>query len=101
MCRSKSIPQDFGDLFSADFILAMASFFSNSARAAAAASSSKSKPEPVVAARSPPWVEKYRPKTLEEVRSQDHATLVLKRLVNASNLPHLLYVVLEANYSRH
>ena len=72
----------------------MASFFSNSARAAAAASSSKAKAEPVVAARSQPWVEKYRPKTLEEVRSQDHATLVLRRLVNASNLPHLLYVCL-------
>ena len=68
----------------------MASFFNNAARAAAAASSSKSKPDPVLAPRSQPWVEKYRPKTLEEVRSQDHATFVLRRLVNASNLPHLL-----------
>ena len=31
-----------------------------------------------------------RPKTLEEVKSQDHATFVLRRLVQASNLPHLL-----------
>ena len=74
--------------------LTMANFFSNSARAAAAAAatSSKSKPEPGLAPSGQPWVEKYRPKNLEEVRSQDHATVVLRRLVNSSNLPHLLCV---------
>lgn len=68
----------------------MASFFDNKARAAAATSSSKSKPtnEPVIAA--VPWVEKYRPRSLEEVKSQEHATETLRRMVNASNLPHLL-----------
>src|SRR5277367_4423256 len=53
----------------------MANFFSNSAPAAPGLQ---------------PWVEKYRPRTLEDVRSQDHATSVLRRLVSASNLPHLL-----------
>lgn len=68
----------------------MASFFDNKARAAAA-SSSKTKAESVVIApRLQPWVEKYRPKTLDEVRSQGHATTVLRRMVNASNLPHML-----------
>lgn len=37
-----------------------------------------------------PWVEKYRPRTLDEVKSQEHATETLRRMVNASNLPHLL-----------
>lgn len=37
-----------------------------------------------------PWVEKYRPRTLNEVKSQEHATETLRRMVNASNLPHLL-----------
>jgi replication factor C subunit 2/4 len=71
----------------------MANFFDNKARALAAASSSKApKANEVVntAPRAQPWVEKYRPKSLEEVRSQDHVTLTLKKMVNASNLPHLL-----------
>ena len=69
----------------------MATFFDNRARAAAAASgsSSKAKPEPA-APRMQPWVEKYRPRTLDEVKSQEHATETLRRMVNASNLPHLL-----------
>ncbi|OQU93517.1 Replication factor C domain-containing protein [Cladophialophora immunda] len=37
-----------------------------------------------------PWTEKYRPRNLEEVKSQEHATETLRRMVNASNLPHLL-----------
>ena len=70
----------------------MASFFDNRARAAAAASasSSKSKPAEPAAPRMQPWVEKYRPRTLDEVKSQEHATETLRRMVNASNLPHLL-----------
>ena len=70
----------------------MASFFDNKARAAAAAtaSSSKAKPTSDAAPRMQPWVEKYRPKTLDEVKSQEHATETLRRMVNASNLPHLL-----------
>ena len=69
----------------------MASFFDNKARAAQAASSSKAKPaETTAAPRQQPWVEKYRPRTLDEVKSQEHATETLRRMVNASNLPHLL-----------
>ena len=70
----------------------MASFFDNRARAAAAAtaSSSKTKSSEPAAPRMQPWVEKYRPRTLDEVKSQEHATETLRRMVNASNLPHLL-----------
>ena len=69
----------------------MASFFDNKARAAAAAASSlKVKPAEPAAPRMQPWVEKYRPRTLDEVKSQEHATETLRRMVNASNLPHLL-----------
>lgn len=69
----------------------MAGFFDNKARAAAASSSKTKVPEPVTGPpRMQPWVEKYRPKTLDEVKSQEHATETLRRMVNASNLPHLL-----------
>ncbi|KAK7900852.1 Subunit of heteropentameric Replication factor C (RF-C) [Exophiala xenobiotica] len=72
----------------------MANFFDNKARAREAASASSSKMkvnEPVVAApRMAPWVEKYRPRSLEDVRSQDHVVQTLNRMVHASNLPHLL-----------
>ncbi|KIW56260.1 hypothetical protein PV05_04933 [Exophiala xenobiotica] len=72
----------------------MANFFDNKARALAAASASGSKAkvnEPVVAApRLAPWVEKYRPRSLEDVRAQDHVVQTLNRMVHASNLPHLL-----------
>jgi len=37
-----------------------------------------------------PWVEKYRPKTLEDVKSQDHVVDVLRRMLNSAALPHLL-----------
>ncbi|KAJ9615441.1 Subunit of heteropentameric Replication factor C (RF-C) [Cladophialophora chaetospira] len=70
----------------------MADFFSNKARAAAASNSKSaavSKPSET-AERAVPWVEKYRPKSLDEVKSQEHATETLRRMVNASNLPHLL-----------
>ena len=37
-----------------------------------------------------PLAEKYRPKTLDEVRGQRHAVAPLKDYVLARNLPHLL-----------
>ncbi|KAJ5624222.1 hypothetical protein N7510_000531 [Penicillium lagena] len=71
-----------------------ANFFNNKARAAAAASSS-SKPKSGEAKeeinRLQPWVEKYRPKTLDDVAAQDHTTNVLRRTLQASNLPHMLF----------
>lgn len=37
------------------------------------------------------WVEKYRPKTLDQVASQDHAVDVLKRTLLHANMPHMLF----------
>lgn len=75
----------------------MANFFDNKARAQAAkaeASGSSSKTTLVNGAEqqqlNKPWVERYRPRTLEDVKAQDHVTTVLRRMVHASNLPHLL-----------
>ncbi|KAL4765567.1 putative protein transport membrane glycoprotein Sec20 [Aspergillus foveolatus] len=63
------------------------------ARAAAASSSSKQKPTEgkEEQSRLQPWVEKYRPKTLDDVAAQDHTTKVLQRTLQASNLPHMLF----------
>lgn len=41
--------------------------------------------------RAVPWVEKYRPKSLEDVTAQDQAIAVLKRTLESANLPHLLF----------
>ncbi|GFG13723.1 replication factor C subunit 2 [Aspergillus udagawae] len=73
-----------------------ANFFNNKARAAAAAAAStSSKQKPTDAkeeqTRLQPWVEKYRPKTLDDVAAQDHTTKVLQRTLQASNLPHMLF----------
>lgn len=38
-----------------------------------------------------PWVEKYRPKNLDDVALQDHAVTVLKKTIQQSNLPHMLF----------
>ncbi|KAL4796991.1 hypothetical protein BDV19DRAFT_387860 [Aspergillus venezuelensis] len=65
----------------------------NKARVAAASSSSKPKQTEgkEEQARQQPWVEKYRPKTLDDVAAQDHTTKVLQRTLQASNLPHMLF----------
>lgn len=52
------------------------------------------KTQPVKATIDPklqPWVEKYRPKTMDEVSSQDHAVSVLKKTLLTTNLPHMLF----------
>ncbi|MCJ1446896.1 MAG: Subunit of heteropentameric Replication factor C (RF-C) [Stictis urceolatum] len=75
----------------------MSNFFSNKARAAAAAaantngSSSKAPVQDKEKARLQPWVEKYRPKSLDDVTAQDHTITVLQRTLQASNLPHMLF----------
>ncbi|CCE65996.1 hypothetical protein TPHA_0O00240 [Tetrapisispora phaffii CBS 4417] len=38
-----------------------------------------------------PWVEKYRPRNLDDVAAQDHAVAVLKRTLGSANLPHMLF----------
>ncbi|KAI9229071.1 MAG: replication factor C subunit 2 [Piptocephalis tieghemiana] len=38
-----------------------------------------------------PWVEKYRPKTLADVSSQDEPVKVLRNTISTQNLPHLLF----------
>lgn len=38
-----------------------------------------------------PWVEKYRPRNLDEVAAQDHAVRVLKATLKLANLPHMLF----------
>ncbi|KAL4996422.1 P-loop containing nucleoside triphosphate hydrolase protein [Aspergillus recurvatus] len=65
----------------------------NKARAAAASSNSKQKPTEGKEehSRQQPWVEKYRPRTLDDVAAQDHTTKVLQRTLQASNLPHMLF----------
>lgn len=40
---------------------------------------------------SKPWVEKYRPKNLDEVTAQDHAVTVLKKTLESANLSHMLF----------
>ncbi|EMC95158.1 hypothetical protein BAUCODRAFT_35150 [Baudoinia panamericana UAMH 10762] len=73
----------------------MASFFDNRARqaaAAAAASASSSKQQaPTQDNRLQPWVEKYRPRSLDDVTAQDHTVTVLRRMLQSSNLPHMLF----------
>ncbi|KKK18288.1 hypothetical protein ARAM_002567 [Aspergillus rambellii] len=70
-----------------------ANFFNNKARAAAGSGSSKQKPSEgkEEQLQQQPWVEKYRPKTLDDVAAQDHTTKVLQRTLQASNLPHMLF----------
>ncbi|KAI0721578.1 replication factor C [Cerioporus squamosus] len=38
-----------------------------------------------------PWVEKYRPKTIEDVSAQEHTVAVLRKTLTSSNLPHMLF----------
>lgn len=71
----------------------MASFFDIRARQAAAAaqaSSSKST-APTVDPKLQPWVEKYRPKSLDDVAAQDHTVTILRRTLQSNNLPHMLF----------
>ncbi|KAK0210600.1 P-loop containing nucleoside triphosphate hydrolase protein [Desarmillaria ectypa] len=38
-----------------------------------------------------PWVEKYRPKTIEDVSAQEHIVAVLRKTLTSTNLPHMLF----------
>jgi len=43
------------------------------------------------AAQSLPWVEKYRPKTLDDLVSQEDIVSTLNKLIDSNRLPHLLF----------
>lgn len=68
----------------------MADFFNNRARQAAAAagtSSSKAPPKKDVdEKRQDTWVERHRPRTLDDVTGQNHTVEVLKRTLGAANV---------------
>ncbi|OAQ98081.1 hypothetical protein LLEC1_03153 [Akanthomyces lecanii] len=71
----------------------MASFFDIKARKAAAATNGGSEPKQNKSndGRIQPWVEKYRPKSLDDVAAQEHTVTVLQRTLQAANLPHMLF----------
>jgi len=71
----------------------MAGFFDIKARKEAAATNGASAKAPAAKenTRLQPWVEKYRPKNLNDVTAQDHTITVLQRTLQSSNLPHMLF----------
>ncbi|KAJ9142193.1 Replication factor C subunit 2 [Pleurostoma richardsiae] len=72
----------------------MASFFDIKARKQAAANGAGKQDKDKQTHETPraqPWVEKYRPKSLDDVTAQDHTVTVLQRTLQASNLPHMLF----------
>ena len=44
-----------------------------------------------VNSRSRPWVEKYRPKNVGEISSQEEIVKSLKNAVSTGNIPHMLF----------
>ena len=38
-----------------------------------------------------PWVEKYRPNSLDELLAHEESSRLLTRLIDSNNLPHLLF----------
>ncbi|PMD25155.1 P-loop containing nucleoside triphosphate hydrolase protein [Hyaloscypha hepaticicola] len=70
----------------------MAGFFDIKARKEAAATNGNLKaPATKENTGLQPWVEKYRPKSLNDVTAQDHTITILQRTLQSSNLPHMLF----------
>ncbi|KAG9296998.1 hypothetical protein G9A89_008584 [Geosiphon pyriformis] len=38
-----------------------------------------------------PWIEKYRPRSIDEISAQEQTVAVLKKTIESKNLPHLLF----------
>ncbi|KAJ1667731.1 Subunit of heteropentameric Replication factor C (RF-C) [Coemansia sp. RSA 1813] len=55
------------------------------------ASGGSSKDASAVSAKTIPWVEKYRPRNIDEVTAQDEVVQVLRKSLETKNLPHLLF----------
>ncbi|QRW00700.1 AAA family ATPase [Ceratobasidium sp. AG-Ba] len=47
--------------------------------------------KPAVDPATQPWVEKYRPQTIDDVSAQEHAVAVLRKTLTSTNLPHMLF----------
>ncbi|KAJ3413660.1 hypothetical protein HDV05_007728 [Chytridiales sp. JEL 0842] len=54
-------------------------------------SSSSSATTKVDARQDEPWIEKYRPKSIDQVSSQEESINVLRSALKSQNLPHLLF----------
>ncbi|KAG0324176.1 hypothetical protein BGZ99_002139 [Dissophora globulifera] len=64
------------------------SFF---AKRQTAGGSSSAAAAATAAAAQKPWIEKYRPKTMDDISSQEQTVAVLKKTMESQNLPHLLF----------
>ncbi|KAI0781132.1 replication factor C [Trametes elegans] len=47
--------------------------------------------KPAIDSQHQPWVEKYRPKTIDDVSAQEHTVAVLRKTLTSTNLPHMLF----------
>ncbi|KAG0140339.1 hypothetical protein CROQUDRAFT_53412 [Cronartium quercuum f. sp. fusiforme G11] len=51
----------------------------------------ESAPQPITLPAALPWVEKYRPKSIESVEGQESTTRVLAKALHRADLPHMLF----------
>lgn len=58
-------------------------------------------PPTSISTSSQPWVEKYRPQTMEDVVFQDEVILTLKKAIETGSLPHLLFYGTPGNLNFH
>ncbi|KNE54459.1 hypothetical protein AMAG_00433 [Allomyces macrogynus ATCC 38327] len=68
-----------------------ANFFNLKARNAAASAAKDTSSNNAASAALQPWVEKYRPKSINDITSQAQVVQVLRRAIETQNLPHLLF----------
>ncbi|KAL7416008.1 activator 1 41 kda subunit [Mrakia frigida] len=53
--------------------------------------SSSKKPDGPALRDNIPWVERYRPKTIDDIASQENVVAVLQKTLSSTNLPHMLF----------